>query len=97
MSISKLTDLQHLRAVFDTAQRVQQLEQGLRIVAEHHTGLASHLRGQLADGVYDAPHSLITRRGAEQLAATHDALAADSTAMADTVRRALHPGFEEDR
>lgn len=95
MSVTTLSDLDHLRAVFDTVERVERLEQELRIVADHHSALAGHLHDLLAGDSCDAPHTLITRAGAQHLAATHEANAADCTAMADTVRRALYPDLED--
>jgi len=53
VSTTKLTDLAHLLAVFGTHRRVEQLEEELRIAASRHSGLAEHLRGQLAAGAYD--------------------------------------------
>ena len=97
MSITRLTDLDHLRAVFGAVERVDRLEQELRVVASYHTELAGRMRDLLAGDACDAPNALITRSGAQQLAAMHDADAADCTAMAGTVRRALHPDLEEDQ
>jgi hypothetical protein len=95
MSITTLTVLEHLRAVFATTERVERLEQELRIVADHHTSLARHMRDLLDGDACDLPNALITRTGAQQLAAMHDSNAADCTAMADIVRRALHPDQED--
>lgn len=97
MSLTTITDLEHLRAVFGSMQRVEWLEQELRIAADHHTTLAGHMRDLLAGDACDAPHALITRAGAQHLASMHDTDAADCTAMADTVRRALHPGLEDNQ
>jgi hypothetical protein len=96
MSVTNIPDLEHLRAVFGSTQRVDRLEQELRIAAEHHTTLAGHMRDLLAGDACDAPHALITRAGAQHLASMHDTDAADCTAMADTVRRALHPDLHPD-
>ena len=96
MSTTTPTLHEHLRAVFGTTERVERLEQELRIVADHHTSLAQHLRDLLDGGTCDVPNSLISRTGAQQLAAMHDSNAADCTAMADIVRRALHPDREDD-
>ena len=97
MSVTNITDLDHLRAVFGSTERVERLEQQLRIVADHHTTLAGHMRDLLAGDTCDAPHALITRAGAQHLASMHDTDAADCTAMADTVRRALHPDLEDNQ
>jgi hypothetical protein len=96
MSITTLTAPDHLLAVFGTHRRIEQLEEELRTVAGHHIELAKHLRGQLAAGAYDHPHSLITRSGAVQLATIHETNAADSMAMADTIHHALHPDHDEE-
>jgi hypothetical protein len=90
-----LTLHEHLRAVFGSTERVERLEQELRIVADHHTSLARHLRDLLDDGTCDVPNALISRTGAQQLAAMHDSNAADCRAMADIVRRALHTDRED--
>ena len=95
MSITDLTLREHLRAVFGTTERVERLEQELRIVADHHTSLARHLRDLLDGDALDVPNALISRTGAQQLAAMHDSNAADCTAMANIVRRALHPEQED--
>lgn len=95
MSITEHTALEHLRAVFGTTDRVERIEQELRIVADHHTSLASHMRDLLDGDACDVPNALITRAGAQQLAAMHDSNAADCEAIADIVRRALHPDRED--
>lgn len=95
MSITEPTVHEHLRAVFGTTERVERLEQELRVVADYHTSLARHLRALLDGDTCDVPNALITRTGAQQLAAMHDGNAADCTAMADIVRRALHPDRED--
>ena len=95
MSITKLAAIEHLRAVFGTTERVERLELELRIVADYHTSLARHMRDLLDDNACDVPNALVTRTGAQQLAAMHDGNAADCTAMAGIVRRALHPDRED--
>ena len=92
-----VTALDHLLSVFGTRTRVEQLEEFLRTVAGHHTELAEHVRGRLAAGGFEHPHSLITPAGALHLATIHDAGAADATGMADTIAQALNPDTEEDQ
>jgi hypothetical protein len=72
VSTHKPAALDHLLAVFGTHRRIEQLDEELRIAATHHSELDEHLRRQLADDVYDAPCSLITRTGAEQPITIHD-------------------------
>ena len=97
MSGTTFSALDHLRAVFDTVERIEQLEQELRIVADHHSSLAAMMRDLLAGDNCDAVNALITCAGAQRLAAMHDGNAADCTAMADTVHRALHPDAEDNQ
>jgi hypothetical protein len=95
MTRTKLTLLAHLRAAFGTTDRVERLEQELRVVADYHVSLADRMRALLGGEACDAPNALITRAGAKHLAETHDRNAADSTAMADVIRRALHDDLED--
>ena len=97
MSITKLTALEHLRAVFGTAERVERLEQELRVVADYHISLAGQMRGLLDGEACDGPNALITRAGAQHLAATHDRNAAACTDLADIIRRALRSDLEDDQ
>lgn len=94
--IKKLSNRDHLLAVFGTSARIEQLEQELTIVARHHTELAEHLRAQLAAGAYVAPQSLLTPAGAIHLATIHDTNAATSTAMADIIHAALSSDLDEE-
>jgi hypothetical protein len=96
MSTTKLSHLDHLLAVFKARHHIERLEEELRIVAGHHTELATFLRTQLAAGAYNHPHSLITPTGATQLAHIHDDSAANSTAMADAIHAALNPDLDEE-
>lgn len=97
MSVTNVTDLDHLRAVFGSTPRVERLEEELHIVAGYHATLAGSMRDLLAGGACDAPNALITRAGARQLASMHDSNAADCTAMADIVSHALHPDLEDNQ
>jgi hypothetical protein len=90
MAITTITELDHLVAVFGSMQRVERIERELRIVAEYHTTFAGRMRDLLAGDACDAPRALLTRVAAQNLVWTHDTLAANCTAIADTVRRALH-------
>ena len=95
MTRTKFTLLAHLRAVFGSIERVERLEQELRVVADYHVSLADRMRALLGGEACDAPNALITRAGAKHLAETHDRNAADSTDMADIIRRALHDDLED--
>ena len=97
MSNRKTSALQHLTSVFGTQAEVEHLAEALRTAAEHHTGLAGHLRTRREAGDFNGPNSLITRDGAQMLADNHDRRATTYTALADLITVAVDADDEEPR